>query len=563
MMRCLVSLSMLVSMCTAQCSPGTFWPPGQGPFWGYCYPCGNGQYQNSPNSQGCIPVPTNAIGIAIEHWDCYNHGTACTSYRCNANYYSSSNECNYIGNRGAKCVEAKPCDDWSCLEEFGPKRPDLSFRCNLRCEFGGEYGVYAESGNYWRGDDRWYTNDDCVSMGNRVCTEVWQDSVDKFGVLNSVGYYCNRAVSCGEICQRGSYASTPCGANTPRSCSPCPVGTCRPCPNGEYTDAEGSTVCNQCTNCAVDWYQSAPCTATTNTQCSECTSSCVGAMESIPCTQTTNRECVACATCESRGQPGSYWTTPCTGSASPTCQTCSLCGANEYETKSCSTDQNRECASCDPATCAAETYQTTPCTARSNRVCTACATCAADTYEIVRCGSRNRECSACTLCGVEEYEVSPCTATSNRVCALCTTCTGGSYSTTPCSQTTNRVCSQCTSCSGRSYDTTSCASCQENNDYVTSCSPNGVVFSDEYEPGYNYAYQRRSTEESCLPGYLEQEAWIDMVQDTCIVVRDNAGVKRRINCDFSIPTPWRDNYQVSTVPKYPMVYINTHLDIPI
>jgi hypothetical protein len=195
--------------------------------------------------------------------------------------------------------------------------------------------------------------------------------------------------------------------------------------------------CTACSSCSGNTYVSSQCTDSANTQCSNC-------VKPSDATYSSNTGCAwTCNTGYYESQTSCY-------------QCTSACTGHSYESKACTSTQNRECTSCtrpDDASwnsvngcdwtchagyyqsgssclactspCTGNTYETSDCTSAQNRVCTSCTkpsnsifsqttgcswTCNSGYY---KSGSN---CLACTICGAGQYETKSCTPTQNREC---------------------------------------------------------------------------------------------------------------------------------------------------
>lgn len=124
--------------------------------------------------------------------------------------------------------------------------------------------------------------------------------------------YCTTCTSCNS----GQYESQACTASTNRACASCSsvncglgqilvgcghgsIGSCDACPWNHYTAGSFLDGCTQCRDCGDGKYETGLCNANgQDRQCSTCSPGCgAGFWESTPCTSTTNRVCTACLQC--------------------------------------------------------------------------------------------------------------------------------------------------------------------------------------------------------------------------------------------------------------------------
>ena len=92
----------------------------------------------------------------------------------------------------------------------------------------------------------------------------------------------------------------------------------------------------------------------------------------------------------------------------------------QYYKKTCTLDENAECASCSK--CDLETqYEEQPCSRLQDSQCADCTICDPDTqYEVTACTKdKDRTCDSCTICEIFEYESRSCSTFLNTNCSLC------------------------------------------------------------------------------------------------------------------------------------------------
>jgi hypothetical protein len=401
-----------------------------------------------------------------------------------------------------------------------------------------------------------YETTPCTTTQNRVCTACPPGSACPGGAAISTcvagtTFSLGSQSSCTNctVCLAGSYQTTPCTTTQNRVCTSCPAGSAcpggtiiTPCVNGSNFSLASQSTCTSCISpCAATTYETQACTTTQNRICNVCPAgyACPGGTAITACANSTTfslgsqSACTPCTVCGAGTTetstclvtkdricstscpagvacPGGATQTPCVNGTnfSPgnqsTCTGCSLCLAGNYESRACTTTQDRLCSACPAGSACTGSATITPCVAGSTfskagqAVCTGCSTpCAATTYETRVCNTtqdrlcsacpagsacpggatiapcvtgstfslaNQSSCSSCTVCLPGTYETVPCTTTQNRVCTPCppgSACPGGATITTCVANSTfalanQSTCSNCTVCLPGSYQTTIC-----------------------------------------------------------------------------------------------------------
>lgn len=225
-------------------------------------------------------------------------------------------------------------------------------------------------------------NEECVASGNTYVCQC------------KSGYFNNPPCTSCSTCSGNTEISTLCTANANTQCSNCVKpssasfnsnsGCSWTCNSGYYKSGNS---CSQCTStCTGHTYQSKACTSTQNrvctsctkppqaswdssngcgwtcnagyyksgSSCNACTSSCTGnTQETSACTSTQNRICTSCTKPSNSvfsQATGCSWT--CNSGyykSGSNCLACTTCTAEQSETKSCTSTQNRECGSLCPS----------------------------------------------------------------------------------------------------------------------------------------------------------------------------------------------------------------------
>jgi hypothetical protein len=260
-------------------------------------------------------------------------------------------------------------------------------------------------------------------------------------------------------------------ANTGAACPACPGTNC----TNVVGSAAGVTTCNlrilvsstppscrSCVNsCPRDQFLTGTCGGTSTTFCQQCTPCAAGFYESSPCTASSDRVCLAC-TEDSQCATGTFLKGTCSSTSNPVCTACtSSCEPGFHLQGSCGGTVDRTCAAC--ATCTSSQYQVSACQATAPTDNTVCANCTSS-------------------CSANQYLQNTCTLFSNPVCVNCLTaaqCNVGTYLQGPCTLTNPTTCApchgSCQSCSGPNSD--QCTACSAPLTLVISSGQQGVCAS--------------------------------------------------------------------------------------
>ena len=206
------------------------------------------------------------------------------------------------------------------------------------------------------------------------------------------GYACT-SYSSSYICTPGTFSLS--GAT---SCTTCPIGTystnygstnCEYCPIQMNTTGIGKTTLNDCLCISSGWYKINPTTCNPCLPGYACPNSNIQSMcASGTFSSGTSTTCTSCTTGK-YSNPGASECIQCSPETftldSKSCSSCnSPCSPDQYENKSCTPFQNRQCAACPSDTmcngthaipcpiCSSIQYETTACTISTLRVCSDC-----------------------------------------------------------------------------------------------------------------------------------------------------------------------------------------------
>ena len=249
---------------------------------------------------------------------------------------------------------------------------------------------------------------------------------------------CSPCLGAWDDCPAGEYVTQACGGANGQVCSPCPLGYFKP--NAGMHD------CTVCSPCADGYYESAPCTRTTNRVCAPCPGCADNEFIIRSCSDYLPTVCVekSCRQCQSGSSlvPGS-----CTGTINGQCECiagyyevgivdttfteCVPCPANSFKLEA----GNHNCTWCDECgTGIDHTACQKQCECYDTSVCDWCPS---NQYKPT---FGHPACQNCTTCGSNEYETVPCTLYSNRQCAPCSTCAADEIQSFACSAYFNTGC---------------------------------------------------------------------------------------------------------------------------
>jgi len=345
----------------------------------FCFPCPAGTFQ----SQNSIP------------------GATCTT--CVVGKYTSS-----TGSAGCVDCTVAPTNGFYVTPTTAQATSSL---CPYACNTG------------------WYAVDRTCSkcgMGqyaqNSVCKTCTPSPINSYLLRPDV--FAGTADACPWDCNAGFYKQN-------LACIPCNIGFYASALALRTSDQQTTpNQCIACITCTIDttynpsnsFYQSSPCTTTTNRICTSCSTTCSAGFYVGQCTTLSNTQCIPCkTTCNN----GFYMTGSCSGLLSYDSITCTAC--TSYTT-------------CRPGTfllpnqCPGTTY--------SNVYCVRCTdlSCAAGYYEQDCNATQDKRCVQYTQCPAGKY-LSGRSATSDGTCTTCTNCTKSSLSTLlTCSAYVDSVC---------------------------------------------------------------------------------------------------------------------------
>ena len=126
----------------------------------------------------------------------------------------------------------------------------------------------------------------------------------------------------------------------------------------EMDSQTSSGECAQCTICAHGYYVQAECSGVSDTICAPCTRCGTTQYEILSCSSKNDAKCAECkdlpceAVLENPGSGGAgllistVFRTGCGSGSKGTCRKCSSCAGNEYLVRSCSSQQDVDCAQC-------------------------------------------------------------------------------------------------------------------------------------------------------------------------------------------------------------------------
>jgi hypothetical protein len=380
------------------CKPGYY---GNGSRIGTspCQICIVGSYCPGGNNNVSYSCPVNFTSNegSSQLSDCY----------CNPGYQLIANECKL-------CPPATFCASGilsSCpSNSYSPSGSSANSSCVCNPGFyGSNGGICAQcpANSYCTGGN-----------STALCTT---NAISPVQSTNASACYCDRGyqgvgnaacIACpaGTWCWTGILNYCPTNSSSPPlssywyncTCMPGFTGpdgmACAPCAPGTYKGYNGSDACALCP---------------LNSTCSQ------GARIPVPCPL------------------GEYY---CNGITVQNCNP--ICLSGTYETKACTSIQNRVCMPCSPESfslenqsictnckkCGPGTYQSSPCTVSVDRKCAPCpagSACFGDgsvescivnlTFSV---GNQSK-CTNCTKCGPGTYQSSPCTVSVDRKCAPC------------------------------------------------------------------------------------------------------------------------------------------------
>ena len=155
---------------------------------------------------------------------------------------------------------------------------------------------------------------------------------------------------------------------------------------------------DKCTQCTAG----SSCQHNVKTACAGITTSVAGASACTPCPPSTfaARGHTTCLLIKTRCEDWTY-NNQCLDSCpndtynktlagADYCLDCTSCQPNQFETRSCSLQADRQCSSC--TVCNRTEYEVAPCTGTSDRVCAACHHGCASCF-----GPRDDQCNSCSL----------------------------------------------------------------------------------------------------------------------------------------------------------------------
>jgi hypothetical protein len=125
-----------------------------------------------------------------------------------------------------------------------------------------------------------------------------------------------------------------------------------------------------------------------------------------------------------------------------TCEPCTTCGGDSFETATCSSNSDTQCAPLSASCRANATYESVAPTATSDRVCTPCTFCDAGLFRAGGCdGNEDAFCQEWETCSVgQEYECLSPTGLRDRQCCPLSVCQEGTYEVIGPTTTSDRVC---------------------------------------------------------------------------------------------------------------------------